>query len=176
MRQDKNGIRLVAIEGRCGAGKTALAARLQAAMDCSVIHMDHFFLRPEQRTGERLREPGGNVDYERIEREVMRPLSQGRSFSYQPYDCRQQKLSPAIFVEPAAVVIVEGTYSCHPVLWNYYDLRIFLDVSPGDQIRRIRKRNGIRQSRVFRDRWIPLEETYFSAYRLRERCDFCLHC
>ncbi|MBO5071740.1 MAG: uridine kinase [Eubacterium sp.] len=174
MRQGEKDILLVAIEGRCGAGKTTLAARLQAGMDCSVIHMDHFFLRPEQRTRERLEEPGGNVDYERVEKEVMYPLSQGRPFSYRPYDCRQQRLSEAVTVDPAAVVIVEGTYSCHPVLWNYYDLRLFLDVEPGEQIRRIRKRNGIRQSRVFRDRWIPLEEIYFAAYRLPERCDFCL--
>ena len=57
---------LVAIDGRCTAGKTTLAASLQAQLECNVFHMDDFFLRPEQRTPERLRQPGGNVDFERF--------------------------------------------------------------------------------------------------------------
>ena len=36
---------LVAIDGRCAAGKTTLAASLQAQLACNVFHMDDFFLR-----------------------------------------------------------------------------------------------------------------------------------
>ena len=57
---------IVALDGRCASGKTTLAALLQQQTGCSVVHMDHFFLRPEQRTRERLEQPGGNVDYERF--------------------------------------------------------------------------------------------------------------
>ena len=41
---------IVAIDGRCGSGKTTLAARLQKDLYCRVFHMDDFFLRPQQRT------------------------------------------------------------------------------------------------------------------------------
>ena len=41
---------IIAIDGRCGAGKTTLAKQLENRMDCTVFHMDDFFLRPEQRT------------------------------------------------------------------------------------------------------------------------------
>ena len=68
---------LVAIDGRCAAGKTTLAASLQAQLGCNVFHMDDFFLRPEQRTPERLHQPGGNVDFERFLTEVLRPLYDG---------------------------------------------------------------------------------------------------
>ncbi len=34
---------LVAIDGRCAAGKTTLAASLQAQLECNVFHMDDFF-------------------------------------------------------------------------------------------------------------------------------------
>lgn len=50
---------LIAIDGRCASGKTTLAAYLQKAFRCNVIHMDHFFLRPEQRTSERMNQLGG---------------------------------------------------------------------------------------------------------------------
>ena len=39
---------IAAIDGRCGAGKSTLAAQLQAQLSCRVFHMDDFFLRPEQ--------------------------------------------------------------------------------------------------------------------------------
>ena len=69
---------LVAVEGGSASGKTTLAALLARVYDCSVFHMDDFFLRPEQRTGERLAEPGGNVDRERFAEEVLRPLTGGQ--------------------------------------------------------------------------------------------------
>ena len=36
---------LIAIDGRCAAGKTTFAEKLSSIMECSVIHMDHFFLK-----------------------------------------------------------------------------------------------------------------------------------
>ena len=39
--------------------------------DCNVIHLDHFFWRPKQRTAERLQQAGGNVDYGRFLEEVL---------------------------------------------------------------------------------------------------------
>jgi len=65
---------IVAIDGKCTSGKTTLASKLTQIYDCNVFHMDDFFLRPEQRTPERFAEVGGNVDYERLQEEVMIPL------------------------------------------------------------------------------------------------------
>lgn len=165
---------LIALDGRCAAGKTTLAARLREELDCNVIHMDYFFLQPKQRTKERMQEPGGNVDYERFLEEVMLPLSRGQEFSYRIYDCKRMELSSAVRVEPKMITVVEGSYSCHPVLWDFYGLRVFLDVEAAEQLRRICCRNGEQAAAKFRDCWIPLEERYFAAYQIRERCDLTL--
>lgn len=162
---------LIAIDGRCAAGKTTLAAWLQEKTGCNVIHMDHFFLQPVQRTKQRMQEPGGNVDYERVRKEVMLPLKQGKPFSYQRFDCAKMEMSEHVQIEPNAITIVEGSYSCHPSLWEFYDMRVFLDVDLQEQLRRICCRNGTEALAAFRDRWIPLEERYFSAFQIRERCD-----
>ena len=144
---------IVALDGRCASGKTTLAALLQQQTGCSVVHMDHFFLRPEQRTRERLEQPGGNVDYERFLAEVLEPLRAGKDCSYRPYDCKQQKLAEPVAVRQRKLIVVEGSYSCHPTLWEQYDLHVFLTVNPQEQLRRIERRNGLQGLEMFRQRW-----------------------
>lgn len=163
---------LIAIDGRCAAGKTTLAETLQKKYNCNVIHMDDFYLRPEQRTKERYKEPGGNIDYERFLVEVLIPLKEGRAFSYCPYDCKTQTMGECLMVEPKLLTIVEGSYSCHPKFREYYDMHIFLDVDADEQLRRIRKRGGEEALQMFRAKWIPLEEAYIRANRLEECCRY----
>lgn len=165
---------IIAIDGRCASGKTTLAAALRQHYGCNVIPMDHFFLRPEQRTDQRLRTPGENVDHERFLEEVLIPLKRGEAFSYRPFDCSRMELSDLLRIGSHPLTVVEGSYSCHRKLWEFYDLRIFLTVEPEEQMRRLIARNGA-YARVFREKWIPLEEAYFSAYDLQNRCDLCIH-
>ncbi len=160
----------VALDGRCASGKTTLAASLASELSCTLIHMDDFFLRPEQRTPERLARPGENIDHERFLTEVLIPLSKREAFSYAPFDCHTRTLGTPVAVSPTPVVIVEGSYACHPKLRAYYDLRLFLSVPPEEQLRRIAVRNGADAVAAFRDRWIPLEEAYFSACEVEKAC------
>ncbi len=162
---------LVAIDGRCASGKTTLAANLSRHMDCTVLHMDDFFPQPHQRTFERLSQPGGNVDYERFEDEILIPIISGdKILDYRVYDCQSQIILPAVKVKIAPVAIVEGSYSCHPRLFDYYDLRVFLSVSEKTQLQRLEKRSPQKMDDFLR-RWIPLEELYFEKTSVPQKCD-----
>ncbi len=165
---------LIAIDGRCASGKTTLAGILKDILRCNVVHMDHFFLQTHQRTRERLQEPGGNVDYERVLEEVLIPLSKGESAVYRIYDCHKQSLGEEVILQPAEITIVEGSYACHPVLRSYYDLKVFLTVEPKEQLRRIELRNGADAADVFREKWIPLEEAYFTRLKVAEESDIVI--
>lgn len=57
----------LAIEGGSVSGKTTLADLPEQIYGCTLFHMDDFYLRPEQRTADRLAESGGNVDRERCD-------------------------------------------------------------------------------------------------------------
>ncbi len=161
---------IVALDGRCAAGKSTLAAALAERLEANLIHMDDFFLRPEQRTPERLSIPGENIDHERFLSEVLLPLRAGKAFTYRPFSCELQELTAPVTVSPRAVTVVEGSYSCHPALRAYYDLRLFLTVEPEEQMRRLWARNGD-YAEVFRTKWIPLEEAYFSACGVEACCE-----
>ena len=161
---------LVAIDGSCAAGKTTLAKELADHYGCNVFHMDDFFLRSEQRTPERFSEPGGTVDYERFFSEVLNPLTQGRSFSYRPFDCSTFTLADPISVVPRQLNIIEGSYSMHPYFGEIYDLKIFLTVAPALRKERILKRPPFLHRRFFEE-WIPMEQRYFDTFSIAEKAD-----
>ena len=158
----QNGTAIVAIDGKCTSGKTTLAAGLAEMLDCNVLHMDDFFLRPEQRPPERFAEVGGNVDYERFKAEILLPLRSGKAFSYRPFLCGSQTLGEPIAVSPKNLTIVEGTYSLHPYFEDPYDLKILLTVTEETQRQRILNRPQFLHDRFFKE-WIPMENRYFEA-------------
>lgn len=159
----------VAIDGNSGAGKTTLASLINNIYDCNVFHMDNFFLTPELKTQERLKEIGGNVDYVRFKQEVIDKLHNGREFKYRVYDCKQMDFTQSISVIPKKLNIIEGSYSMHPTLINNYDLKIFLHINKEDQRLRILKRNGPAMLKRFLCEWIPLENQYFKELKIQEQ-------
>ena len=171
MKTDKQIV--VAIDGNCTAGKTTLAAVLKNEYDCNVFHMDDFFLRPEQRTVERYAQPGGNVDYERFQEEVLIPLKKGSAFSYRHFSCKTFSLSDAVEVTPKALNIVEGTYCLHPYFGDVYDLKLFLSIDSELQRERVYQRPRHVQGRFFTD-WIPMEKLYFDFYQIPGQADIYL--
>lgn len=162
---------VVAIEGSCASGKTTLAKEFSEEFDCNIIHMDDFFLPFEKRTPERLSEIGGNIDYERFSEEIVRNIRQDPPFSYGKFDCSSGTISHRIMVEPKKLTVVEGVYSMHPKFGEIYDFRIFLDITDETKISRLKKRSPEKLERFITD-WIPKENLYFEAYKIKEKCDF----
>lgn len=167
----QKGRAIVAIDGHCGAGKSTLGRRIQQAYSANLFHMDDFFLPPDRKTPQRLAEPGGNVDRERFRRDVLDPILTNQPFSYRPYDCQTGELAAPVMVTPNRLEVVEGAYSLHPLLQDAYDIRVFCEISPGEQSARILSRNGPAMHRRFLNEWIPLENRYFEAYGIKELCD-----
>lgn len=161
---------LLAIDGRCASGKTTIAAQLETMLPCSVFHMDDFFLPVEKRSSM----PGGNIDYERICKEILQPCKSGcASIGFHPFDCHTQNFLQIRKKDIKPFVIVEGSYSCHPLLFDYFHLHIFLTVDESEQKNRIISRNGEKGWIMFREKWIPLEEEYFSKYDILQKCAYC---
>jgi hypothetical protein len=164
----------IAIEGGSASGKSTLGQLLTQVYDCSLFHMDDFFLQPHQRTPERFSEPGGNVDYERFKEEVLLPLRNRTPFSYRPFSCSTMTLDEPVHVNPKQLCVVEGAYSMHPALADDYDASIFLQIQPELQAERILKRNGPVMQQRFLKEWIPLEHKYFDHTDVPGRCDMIL--
>lgn len=167
-------VKIIAIDGRCAAGKTTFAKRLAEVTGAGLIHMDDFFLPEEMRTEARLNEPGGNVHYERFAEEVLPGLKYPAGFDYAHYDCKSKAYGERRTVPAGTIRIVEGAYSCHPKFGDYMDIRIFCDVKALEQRARIKKRDGAESLPIFLGKWIPWEEKYFAVHKIRERADIVL--
>lgn len=152
---------LVGIDGPCASGKTTLAEALARRYNGNVFHMDDFFLPLAMKTPARLRTPGGNVHYERVLQEVLLPLCEGREVTFRKYDCHSGRLLPAVTAPPKRLSIVEGSYSLHPALREFYSLKVVLDIDREEQLVRIRQREEAAAAKRFEEEWIPLEKLYF---------------
>ncbi len=164
----------LAIEGGSASGKSTLSSLLETLYGATVLHMDDFFLQPHQRTPERYREVGGNIDRERFLSEVLLPLSRGESIAYRRFDCQSMRLLDPVSVVPGPLTVIEGAYSMHPLFHEEYTLSVFLDIDKDLQKERILLRNGEALAKRFFSEWIPMEEIYFEKTAVKEACDLVI--
>lgn len=164
---------ILAIDGRCGSGKTTLASHLQKEFKANLFHMDDFYLPLSLRTPEILSQIAGNIDRWRLIEEVLRPLQKRLPFTYRTYShTPSPHFSEPIQVQPTKVTIVEGSYSCHPDLASFYDYKIFLSLDKDRQWQRLSGRETPEELASFAKFWIPMEERYFQACQIQAKCDF----
>ncbi len=162
---------IVSIDGRAASGKSTLAERLAMTIGASIVRVDDFFLPPALRTEQRLDEAGGNIHYERFIAEVLPCLRGDEPFEYGIFDCQKMAICEKRWIIKSKIRIVEGSYSHHPRFGEYADVRVFVTVSPEEQIKRIFARNGEALAETFAEKWIPMEEKYFDTFSIKEKAD-----
>lgn len=163
---------VLALDGRCGSGKTTLANVLAQQFPANIVlRTDDFYLPPAQRARGWEKTPCANMDLARLRDEALLPAYAGQTVNYQAYSCRAGAYQPVQELAAQPLVILEGSYSHHPLLAGYETLRVFVTCSKEEQARRLQAREGERYAN-FAARWIPLEEGYFAKYLIEEKADF----
>ncbi|WP_445069741.1 uridine kinase family protein [Streptomyces sp. SAS_281] len=145
-------VRLVAVDGHAGSGKSTFAGRLAAALGgAPVLHLDDLATHEElfAWTG-RLRE------------QVTGPLSRGEPARYTPYDWTARAFGPARTLEPAPVVLIEGVGAGRRALRPLLARLLWMDLPAEESWTRGRRRDGP-ALRSFWDGWTAAETAHFSA-------------
>ena len=166
----KNGARIIAIDGRCASGKSTLSEDVKNTLDVNIVRMDDFFLPLSLRTPERFSLPGGNVHYERFIDEVIKGFESGDDFSYRIFSCSKMDYEGEKKILSSRPTIIEGSYALHPSFPSYWEKAFFLDVDKEEQLKRLEKRCP-EKLEDFKNKWIPLEEAYFSSFSIPSKAD-----
>ena len=156
---------VLSIDGQCGSGKSRLAAVLADLFDCEVFHTDDYYLPPDRRAADWMQRPAGNMDLDRIRTEVLQPCAEGRPAVRRRYDCQTGAFTEAEAVPHKPFTILEGSYSQHPDLAEFYHMKLFLTCPEPERRRRLMEREGD-YFPTFERLWMPLEAQYHQAFGL----------
>lgn len=155
---------LIALDGRCGSGKSSLAMELAQELPLNLIHMDDYYLPMADRDPDWKEHYGKNMNFARLISEIIEPALKGDSLRVRPYSCRYARYQEEVQLPPKSVTLIEGSYSLHPLLRDFYHYSIYLQVSDETQRQRLIAREGERFP-FYEELWIPLENAY------AESCD-----
>jgi len=159
-------VRLVAVDGPAGSGKTTFAGRLAAALRARAASVG------EVHTDDLL---NGWVDivafWPRLERWILEPLRRGEAGRYQAYDWHAARFDEQWRAVPVPdVLIVEGVTSARAAAQPYLGLGILVDAD-----RDLRLARGIaRDGEAMRGewvRWMADEDRHFAADDTRSRAN-----
>jgi len=168
---------LVAIDGHSAAGKSTLAHTLRAALpQVTIVHMDDFYRPLPDADRARLDAVGGYqqyYDWQRLEHEVLQPLTQGRRSRYRHYDWQQNALDGWHAVEPAGIVIVEGCYAARPEVRHYYHAIILVETPAPLRMQRQRARADASPEWI--TRWDAAEQYYLRHHAPQTDGTFLVH-
>ncbi len=162
-------VRLVAIDGPGGAGKSTFAQRLShaagnapvvhAAGNAPVVHTDDF--------------AGADSSIEwwpRLLDQVINPLAKNQPAHYQRYDWRSESLAEWHTVEPTAIVIIEGVSAGRSEWAEHLSFVIWIETPREERLRRGLERDG-HDALSDWETWMAAEDVHFQRDPSHERAD-----
>lgn len=124
---------LVGIDGCSAAGKSTLAHFLILYLShVTIVHGDDFYRVMNEGERAALDGAGGYrfyYDWQRLERDVLQPLSHRHVARYQAYTWNTGRLGEWVEVQPQGIILVEGVYTTRPELRAYFDITMFVETN-----------------------------------------------
>jgi uridine kinase len=154
-------VRLIAVDGPSGAGKTVFADRLAKRLNAPVVHTDDLL----DGWGDQF------TFWTRLEETVLQPLRDGRIAEYRPYRWDRAGFEGGpVRIEPAGVVVIEGVSSARRVIRPALSLAIFVTAPPQLRWTRVLGRDGTADVAfpAYLERWRAAEDRHFAADRTAE--------
>ncbi|MCX4552309.1 hypothetical protein OG204_05250 [Streptomyces sp. NBC_01387] len=145
-------VRLVAVDGHAGSGKSTFSAKLAGALGgAPVLHLD------DLATHQQL------FDWtDRLHAQVIEPFTRGAPARYAPYDWTLRDFGPERTMDPADVVVVEGVGAGRRALRPYLARLLWMDRPAGSSWSRGRHRDGPALA-DFWDGWTLAEMRHFAG-------------
>jgi uridine kinase len=153
-------VRLVAIDGPGGAGKSTFAARLADALGhASVVHTDDFAAWDNPLNW-----------WPRLEQQVLQPLGAGRTGRFQRYDWDSRALAEWHEVPADGVLILEGVSGARRAVAQRLTYAVWIQADPEVRLRRGLERDGQEALGLWQG-WMADEDRHFAQDQTVQRAD-----
>jgi uridine kinase len=153
---------IIGVDGCGGSGKSTFADELSRSLgSVPVVRIDDFYKSSRERV--RLigsKSIGWQFDWQRLERDVLKPLNAGSEVNYQRYDWNMDCLADWCSIRALSLIIVEGIYTLRSELLMYYDLRLWIECPRDIRLRRGLERDGENARSQWEDDWMKEEDRY----------------
>ncbi|QHC22223.1 uridine kinase family protein [Streptomyces sp. GS7] len=157
-------VRLIAVDGHAGSGKTTFAGRLAEALGgAPVVHTDDLATHDELFAWS-----------DRFREQLLAPLSRGEPAHYGVYDWVRGEFTAVRELPPAPVVLVEGVGAGRRALRPHLACLLWMELASEHSWERGQLRDGPGLS-AFWDGWIPAERAHFAADASRPHADLLVH-
>ncbi|MCX4821692.1 hypothetical protein OG883_17725 [Streptomyces sp. NBC_01142] len=183
-------VRLVAVDGHAGSGKSTFAARLAAALGHADANAATATDAATDAASDADGADGGGGDSgvpvlhlddlatheelfawtDRLLAQVIEPLSRGEVAHYNPYDWNLRRFGPPRLLAPSPVVLIEGVGAGRRALRPHLARLLWMERDAGESWARGRCRDGSELS-AFWDGWTVAETRHFSADPSRPYAD-----
>lgn len=161
---------VISIDGPCGGGKSTFSKEIEEVLNFNILHMDDFYLPFQKRDKNWMNIIAGHMDFERLIKDVLEPYKKKSKTNYISYDCHSDKYLQEIPIDIERPLVIEGSYTSHPILDKYVDLKVFVDIDKDEQVRRLEKRNP-KVVDMFLSMWVPFENNYFDKMEIKQKSD-----
>jgi uridine kinase len=159
------GVRLVAVDGPSGAGKTSFAERLARQLaGAPVVHTDDLLDGWDDQF----------TFWARLERQVLGPLRRGEPATYLRYDWHRGEFGgPPVTVAPAPAVLLDGVSVARREIRPSLSLAIFVTAPPEVRFPRTLARDGDDSLayRAYLERWRAAEDRHFAEEQTAAAAD-----
>ncbi|GLW11879.1 hypothetical protein Misp01_70070 [Microtetraspora sp. NBRC 13810] len=154
-------VRLVAVDGPAGSGKTTFAGRLARALDAQVVHSDDFPVPWDQPP---------EAWFRLVEEQILRRLARGLPGRYRRYDWTHDDYAEWVDVPVAPALILEGVSTARRATADLTAFTVWVEAPADLRLRRVLARDGAHLEPRWRT-WMRQEDAWFAADSPRERAD-----
>lgn len=171
---------IVGINGVDTSGKTTFTRELsnylsERGFHVQTIHMDDF----HNPSSIRYKEPdpiltyiNNAFDLNRIENEVLKPISSegllDKELTLLNLETDEFTITKKYDINPETIILFEGVLLYREPIDKYFDLRIYLDVSFDEVLRRASLRDGYLMGSTviekYQQKYIPIQKWYIEKY------------
>ena len=158
-------VRIIAIDGPAGAGKSTLAKRIksnlqeESGLKTAIVHMDDLYEGWENALTDQLTKTLIN--------QILIPVSLAKNFGYRKYNWFSGSFGDIFEEDSPEILILEGVGSGQKATRRYLDQLIWIDIDAETGLQRVLQRDGDYLENEMRV-WQMRESSHFSKENTRD--------